>query len=38
MQELLFQVISMLKEIRNLLHEIRALIVSQQQRMSNKPK
>jgi hypothetical protein len=34
MQELLLQVIAMLREIRDLLHEIRALIVSQQQRRS----
>ena len=31
MQELLFQAIAMLREIRDLLHEIRALLVRQQQ-------
>mgnify|MGYP001038808114 CR=1 FL=1 len=31
MQELLLQVISMLREIRDLLHEIRALLLSSQQ-------
>jgi hypothetical protein len=34
MQELLLQVIAMLREIRDLLHEIRSLILSQQQRRS----
>ena len=32
MQELLLQVIAMLREIRDLLHEIRALTIQQQQR------
>jgi hypothetical protein len=32
MQELLLQIIAMLKEIRDLLHDLRALILSQQQR------
>jgi len=32
MQELLLQIIAMLREIRDLLHEIRALIIQQQQR------
>jgi hypothetical protein len=31
MQELLLQIIAMLKEIRDLLHEIRTLLLSQQQ-------
>jgi hypothetical protein len=34
MQELLLQIIAMLKEIRDLLNEIRTLILSQQQRRS----
>jgi hypothetical protein len=32
MQELLLQIIAMLKEIRDLLHDLRTLILSQQQR------
>jgi hypothetical protein len=31
MQELLLQIIAMLREIRDLLHEIRSLIINQQQ-------
>jgi hypothetical protein len=31
MQELLLQIIAMLKEIRDLLHDLRTLILSQQQ-------
>jgi len=34
MQELLLQIIAMLKEIRDLLNEIRTLILGQQQRRS----
>jgi len=34
MQELLLQIIAMLKEIRDLLHEIRSLLSRQQRRSS----
>ena len=35
MQELLLQIIAMLKEIRDLLHDLRSLLLSGQQRRSS---